>query len=198
MPTIGLTGGFGTGKSTVLKLFKKLGAHTVDSDKLVADILKRPVIINKLIKILGSEVVRKRNGKSILKKSHVAGIIFADPDKRKAVEKIIHPEVLKEIKAVVKKIYSKDKSATIVVEVPLLFETGFYKYFDKTIVVYCKKETAINRLMKKGFSKEEALKRIRAQMPISRKKRLADFLIDNNKEKSGLKMKVKGVGKKIS
>ncbi|MDO8282849.1 MAG: dephospho-CoA kinase [Thermodesulfovibrionia bacterium] len=180
MPTIGLTGGFGTGKSTVLKLFKKLGAHTVDSDKLVADILKRPVIINKLVKILGKEITQKRNGKLILIKSRIAKIIFADPEKRKAVENIIHPEVLKEIKAIRKTIYSKDKSATIVIEVPLLFETGFDKYFDKTVVVYCNREIAINRLMNKGFSREEILKRIRAQMPISRKKKLADYSINNN------------------
>lgn len=180
MPTIGLTGGFGTGKSSVLKLFKKLGAHTVDSDKLVANILKRPVIINKLAKILGKEVSLKRNGRLVLKKKRVADIIFSDPEKRKAVEKIIHPEVLKEIKAVTKMIYSKEKEATIVVEVPLLFETGFDKYFDKTIVVYCNKETAINRLMKKGFSREEALKRIHAQMPISKKRKLADYSINNS------------------
>ena len=88
--------------------------------------------------------------------------------------------MLKEIKTITKQVYAKEKSATIVVEVPLLFETGFDKYFDTTVVVYCSKETAINRLIKKGFSREEILKRIRAQMPISRKKRLADYSIHNN------------------
>jgi dephospho-CoA kinase len=180
MPTIGLTGGFGMGKSTALKLFKKHGARTVDSDKLVADILKKQAVIKRLVNILGNDVVRKREGRPILLKSRVADIVFSDDTKRKAVEKVIHPEVLKEIKRITKKVYAEDKSATIVFEVPLLFETGFNKHFDKTVVVHCKIDTAIKRLKRKGFSKEEALKRIRAQMPITEKKKLADLLIDNN------------------
>lgn len=191
MPTIGLTGGFGTGKSTVLKLFKKLGAYTVDSDKLVAEILKKPVTINKLIKILGKKVTGRRGGKVYLFKKRVADIIFSDHKKRIAVEKIIHPEVLKEIKAITKKIYAEDRSATIVIEVPLLFESGFDKYFDKTVVVYCKNETAISRLIKKGFAKEESMRRIKAQMPISKKKESADYLINNNGRIEGLEIKIK-------
>lgn len=193
MPVIGLTGGFGTGKSTALKLFKKLGAHTVDSDKLVAEILKRPAVIKKLTKVLGNEVAAKRAGKVYLLKKRIARIIFSDTEKRKAVEKIIHPEVLKEVKAITKKIYSKDRSATIVVEVPLLFETGFDKYFDKTVVVYCSREADINRLIKKGFSREEILKRISAQMPISKKIKLADHIIDNNGRADELEIKIKNL-----
>lgn len=191
MPTIGLTGGFGMGKSTVLKLFEKHGAETVDSDKLVADILKKQAVIKRLVNILGSDVVRKRAGKIVLLKSRVAEIVFANLKKRKVVEKVIHPEVLKEIKKITKKVYAKNKSSTIVFEVPLLFETGFNKYFDKSVVVHCKIETAIKRLKKKGFSIEEVMKRIRTQMPITKKKKLADYLIDNNGGVGDLEKKIK-------
>jgi dephospho-CoA kinase len=193
MPTIGLTGGFGMGKSTVLKLFKKHGAYIADSDRIVADIHKDQTVIKKLMKLLGDEVARRRGDKLILMKSIVSEIIFSDPKKRKAIEKVIHPEVLKEIKKITKKVYAKDKTATIVFEVPLLFETGFNKQFDKTVVVHCKIETAIKRLKTKGFSKEEAIRRIRAQMPITKKKKLADHLIDNNRNVKILESKIKNL-----
>ena len=100
------------GKSTVLKLFKKHGAYIADSDRIVADIHKDQAVIKKLIKLLGDEVARKRGGKLILMKSIVSEIIFSDPKKRKAIEKVIHPEVLKEIKRITKKVYTKDKTTT--------------------------------------------------------------------------------------
>lgn len=180
MPSIGLTGGFGMGKTTVLRLFKKLGAFTVDSDELVNNILKKPIVIKKLAAMLGNGILRKKAGKVSINKRYVADIIFNNSQKRKSVEKVIHPEVLKQIKKFKTKILSKKPSAMIIFEVPLLFEAGYKKHFDKVIVVHCKKDTAIKRLIKKGATKEESLKRMRSQMPITGKKALADFLIDNN------------------
>lgn len=168
------------GKSTVLRLFGKLGAETVDSDKIVHNILQRPETIKKITSLLG-EIVQKESGKAItLDKKRVADIIFNEPEKRISIEKIIHPKVMKEIKAVMKEKLSKKPSLTIIFEIPLLFEAGYEKHFDKVIVVFCKRDVAIRRLLEKGFSKEDALKRMRAQMPITRKKALADFVIDNN------------------
>jgi len=180
MPSIGLTGGFGMGKSAVLRLFAKLGAETVDSDKIVHTILQRPETIKKITSLLGDSVLKKREQAISLDKKRVAEIIFNDPDKRISIEKIIHPKVMKEIKALMKESLSKNPSLTIIFEIPLLFEAGYEKNFDKVIVVFCKRDVAIKRLVKKGFSKEDALKRMRAQMPVARKKASADFVIDNN------------------
>lgn len=184
MPSIGLTGGFGTGKSTVLRLFGKLGAETVDSDKIVHNILKNPSVIRKIASLLGENVLQKKGKVISLDKKRVADIIFNEPDKRISIEKFIHPKVMREIKSLMKKKLSENTSLTIIFEIPLLFEAGYEKYFDKIIVVFCKRDVAIKRLLKKGFSKEDALKRMRAQMPVARKKALADFVIDNN---SGIK-----------
>lgn len=180
MPSIGLTGGFGTGKSTVLWLFAKLGAYTVDSDEIVHNILKNPVTVKKIASILGESVLKKRGKAISLDKKRVADIIFNDAEKRISIEKIIHPKVIREIKPLMKEKLSKNPSATIIVEIPLLFEAGYDKDFDKVVVVFCKRDVAIKRLLKKGFSKEDTLKRMRAQMPVARKKALADFVIDNN------------------
>lgn len=180
MASIGLTGGFGTGKSTVLRLFAKLGAYTIDSDEIVHNILKNPATVKKIASLLGESVLKKRGKAISLDKKRVADIIFNDPDKRISIEKFIHPKVMREIKSLMKKKLSENPSLTIIFEIPLLFEAGYEKYFDKIIVVFCKRDVAIKRLLKKGFSKEDALKRMRAQMPVARKKASANFVIDNN------------------
>lgn len=181
------------GKTSVLHIFRKLGAYIFDIDKIVHDILKKPGIIIKISRALGSNVLRTGPKKKALNKKKVADIIFSEPDKRTTVENIIHPEVLKIIKLTKSKILRKDPSAFILFEVPLLFEAGYEKHFDKVIAVHCKRDTAISRLKLKGFSREEALRRMRAQMPITRKKKLADYVIDNNGSIRSTENKVKRV-----
>ena len=193
MPTIGLTGNFGMGKTAVLQLFNKSGAYTFNIDKFVHEILKRPGTIRKIAKALGKDVLTKKTTTISINKARVAKIIFDDAGKRKALEQIIHPQVLKIIKTTESGILKRDPFALIIFEVPLLFEAGYKKHFDKTIVVYCNKDTAINRLVKKGFSKDEAQKRLHAQLPITRKKKLADFAINNNYDISGTEKQVERI-----
>ncbi|MDP3296250.1 MAG: dephospho-CoA kinase, partial [Thermodesulfovibrionia bacterium] len=193
MPFIGLTGSLGTGKTTVLKIFRKLGAYTINADKLVHQILKKPAIIKKLSATLGKDILIKRASKILISKKRVADIIFNDPRKRKAVEKIIHPDVIKTAKDIKTKILAKKSDAIIVFEVPLLLEAGYEKIFDKIIVVYCSKEIAVNRVLRHGLSRKQALQRMRAQLPISRKKAAADFLINNNLSISNTKSQVKEI-----
>lgn len=198
MPFIGLTGGLGTGKTTVLKLFKSSGAYTIDADKLVHQILKKPSTIKKLAAIIGKGILIERAAKTFINKKRMADIIFNDSQKRRAVEKIIHPDVIKTAEDIKTKILAKKGDAIIVFEVPLLLEAGYEKIFDKIIVVYCSKAKAVERLRKRGLSKEQALKRMNSQMPISRKKAYADFLINNNLSISNTKSQVKEIFKKIS
>jgi dephospho-CoA kinase len=186
MPYLGLTGNFGTGKSTVLSLFKELGAATISADWLVANILKRQNIVEAIAVLLGSHVITE-NGK--LDKAMVASIIFDEPDKRKHVEAIIHPIVFEEAQQI--RAQAKERKAVIVFEVPLLFEGGYESHFDKTILVYCNPETAIRRLCAKGFSQEESLRRISAQMPLDEKLKKADYIIDNSLSYDDTKRQVK-------
>ena len=197
MPFIGLTGGLGTGKTTVLKLFKNSGAYTIDADKLVHQILKKPSTIKKLAAIIGKGILIERAAKTFINKKRMADIIFNDVQKRKSVEKLIHPEVMKAAKDFKTKILAKKRDAIIVFEVPLLLEAGYEKIFDKIIVVYCSKEIAVNRVLRHGLSRKQALQRMRAQLPISRKKAAADFLINNNLSISNTKSQVKEIFKKI-
>ena len=198
MPFIGLTGGLGTGKTTVLKLFKNSGAYTIDADKLVHQILKKPLTIKKLAAVIGKGILIERASKTFVNKKRMADIIFNNPQKRRAVEKIIHPEVIKTAEDIKTKILAKKSDAIIVFEVPLLLEAGYEKIFYKIIVVYCSKEIAVNRVLRHGLSRKQALQRMRAQFPISRKKAAADFLINNNLSISNTKSQVKEIFKKIS
>ena len=192
MPTIGLTGNFGMGKTTVLSLFKKAGAYTFNIDKFVHEILNRPEIISKIVRKLGSDILADGARLSI-NKTLVAKLVFNDAEKRKALEKIIHPQVLKIIKETRSKILKKHHTALIVFEVPLLYEAGYENFFDRIVVVYSNKDRAIRRLLAKGFSKDEILKRMHAQMPITKKKKLADFVINNNDNLTDTERQVKRI-----
>jgi dephospho-CoA kinase len=193
MPFIGLTGGFGTGKTTVLHLMKNLGAHTISADSIVHGLLKKPSIIRKLVLVLGKDILIKRLSKSYINKKRMADIIFNNVQMRKSVEKILHPEVLQTSMQIKKQIQRKNKRAVIVFEVPLLFEAGYRNIFDATIMVYCSRTTALRRLMTTGLSEKEIKQRMKAQMPLSKKKALADFVVNNNSDLRSTRNQVKAL-----
>lgn len=198
MPTIGLTGNFGMGKSTVLKLFLEMGAFTFDTDSFVHAALGDPRLIRRIVTVLGRGILAMDSALPAVDKKAVAEIIFSNPRKRRAVEAIIHPEVLKAIKSAESETLMKDPSAVIVFEVPLLYEAGYEKYFDKTIVVHTKRSTALDRLKKRGFSRDHVLARTRSQMPITEKKKRADFLINNDADMQNTERQVRRIYNKIS
>lgn len=186
------------GKTTVLEMFNRMGASTVNIDDLVHDILKKRSIVKKIVQICGDDILANSSGKLSIDKKRMAKAIFNNTEKRKTVEQIIHPEVLKSMGEIEAKLVRKDPLSIIVFEVPLLFEAGYKKHFDKTILVYTKQNTAIRRLLKKGFSKDEALKRLKAQMPITKKKEMSDFSIDNDSDLEITEKKVTLIFNKIS
>ena len=185
------------GKTTVLHLFNRLGAYTIDIDDVVHTILDNPSIAKKIIRLLGNDVLLNSTGTLSINKRRTAAVIFNDSKKRRALEQIIHPRVLKEIKQMEAAIARRKPDAVIVFEIPLLFEACYEIYFDKTIAVHSTRETAFKRLAKKGFSKDDSLKRMKTQMPISRKKKMADFLIDNNGSIDKTEERVKQIFRKI-
>ncbi|NPA51516.1 MAG: dephospho-CoA kinase [Aquificae bacterium] len=186
MLKIGLTGSIGTGKSTVKNLLNELGAYTIDADNIVHHLLTEPPIITKIEKEFGKEVISNKK----IDKKKLAQIIFSDPNKKKKLENILHPEVFKTLNHFFEEIQKKDPCAVAVAEVPLMIETGSYKNYDLIILVYAPKELQLKRLIQKGMSKDEALARINSQMDIEKKKRYADILIENTDTLEELKKKV--------
>jgi dephospho-CoA kinase len=197
MPFIGLTGNFGHGKTTVLKLFKKSGAHILNADHIVHELLKKPAIIRKLVSIMGEEILFTRLSKRYINKKRMAEVIFNDSKKRRAVEKILHPKVMRRAVNLKKQIQKKNKQAVIIFEVPLLFEAGYGDIFDATIAVCCSRATAIQRMMRAGMSQENIKQRLRAQMPVSKKEAMADYVINNNSGLRDIGLQVKKLHNKL-
>ena len=180
------------GKSFVLSVFKELGANVLDSDEIVSHLLKDKKVILKIKKILGDRVVKQDN---TLDRVEIAKIIFESSELRYKLEALLHPMVFDNMQNYLKKISGKKK--LIIIEVPLLFEGGYQGRFEKTITVFTTQKTAIERLMKAGVSRSDALKRLKTQLPIKIKKKNADFLIDNNGPQQRTRRQVESIYKKL-
>lgn len=193
MLLVALTGNYGMGKSTVLSMFKELGAFTIDTDRIVDSLLTERNVLMKIKRLFGNEVFYN-NG--TLNKKRVAEIVFKDANLRRLLEDILHPLVFKRIKEFANTIDQKDK--ILIVAVPLIYERGYENRFDRIIVVYTDIKLAINRLKDNGIAKKDALMRLKAQLPIEEKMKKADFLIDNNGSLEETVKQVKKIYKKLT
>lgn len=171
---IGLTGGLGSGKSTVLAELKRLGAVASDADALVRGFLApRGAAHGKVVRLFGNEVVLPGGE---LDKKAMAARVFADPSLRKKLEKILHPLVRREMRRVV----ARTRRGVVILDIPLLFESKLTGMVDRVCVVWAPDRRRLARLARSGrFTRRDALARMKAQMPLKAKTRLADDVIDN-------------------
>lgn len=186
MLIVGLTGNIGMGKSTVLKAFNELGAVTIDTDKVVAKLLTMPQVIEKVTSLLGPRVLGDDGG---INKRAVAAVIFNDDEIRERYEAMIHPLVFQAVDQAIQQV----KGDVVIVEVPMLFESGHVQRFHKTITVYSDENVAIDRLESAGKDKAEIVARLGCQMPIQEKVKLANYTVDNNGETNIMLAQVKQV-----
>ncbi|BDG46186.1 dephospho-CoA kinase [Parageobacillus sp. KH3-4] len=176
--TIGLTGGIASGKSTVTKMIRELGIPVIDADQIARDVVKMgEEAYKQIIQTFGQDILQE-NGE--IDRTKLGAIVFHNEQERKKLNAIIHPVVRRRMLAE-KEAYVQKGAQTVVLDIPLLFESELTHLVDKIIVVYVDDDVQLERLMKRnGFSKEEALARIRAQMPLREKVKKADAVIDNN------------------
>lgn len=174
---IGLTGGIASGKSTVSNYLRELGAFIIDSDQVAHNIIEKDKpAYQKIVKRFGSSILDKNRE---INRSRLARIIFDDYEKKRKLEEITHPYILDEIYKKMEEM--KDKYRIIILDAPLLFETGLDRAVDQTWVVYVNREIQLERLIKRDqLSSQEGVKRIEAQLSLEKKKEMADFIIDNN------------------
>jgi dephospho-CoA kinase len=172
---VGLTGNYGTGKSSVLRMFGELGAIVIDADNIVDSLLEDRSVLEKIKEMLGGKVF---SGDGRLDRVKVATLIFQERKLRDTLEGILHPLVFQRMEDTLRDV--KGEESIAVIEVPLLFEKGYAWRFDRTITVYAKEETSLRRLEQSGVLRTDALMRMRAQMPIGEKMERADYVIDNS------------------
>ena len=176
MIRIGITGGIGSGKSTICNIFKVLGVHVFHADNVARDIQETENKIRSGLTDLFGSSIYSREG--ILDRKTMAGLIFNNPALMKEVSRIIHPVVRENFLSWADKHHNEDY---ILYEAAILFETGYYKDLDYNILVVADEKIRIKRVMKRDNTPVEAvMERIKNQMQDEEKIRMADFVIDNN------------------
>jgi dephospho-CoA kinase len=178
MIIVGLTGSVGTGKSTVTNFFRELGAYIIDWDELSREVTNPySKASEKIVACFGKDIL---NDDLTINRQKLAELVFSDGEMLETLNQIVHPEVFKEDVRITNKIKDLDPDALIIKEIPLLFEVNHPITVDKVVVVAASKQTQLRRLKDKGMSREEAQKRIKSQLPLKEKIKVADFVINND------------------
>ncbi|MDE2214265.1 MAG: dephospho-CoA kinase [Candidatus Omnitrophica bacterium] len=175
MLVIGLTGNLGCGKSTVAAMFARRGAKTIDADLVTRRLLtKNEKCIKKVAKIFPGVILISNK----VDRSELAKIVFNHPRELHKLTNILYPEALKAVK---NQLSRYKHESLVVLDAPLLFESGWNKITDITIVVKALRRQQIERACKRlGITHSEALRRLRNQMPLKAKSDMADMIIDNS------------------
>lgn len=175
---LGLTGGIASGKSTVSNMIKRLGFVVIDADVVAREVVEvAEPAYRQIVKEFGTEILHKDQ---TINREKLGSIIFHDDEKRKKLNRIVHPAVRKRMNDL-KKQYIENKERVIVLDIPLLFESKLTHLVEKVILVYVDQDVQKKRLLQRNdLTVEEANARIASQMPLKDKIRLADGVINNN------------------
>jgi len=196
MLNVGLTGGIGSGKSTVDRLFREKGAYIIDFDTL-AHAAEAPGSLawNEIVAYFGRDIL---NDDDTINRERLGTIVFRDSEKLKKLNNIVHPSLFDEWKRKVDSIRLKRKDAIIISDIPLLIEVSWHKCVDIVILVYISPEEQIKRIMKRnGYSRHEATDRLNSQMPINEKVPFANFIICNEGSVEETKKIVNNIWEKL-
>lgn len=175
---LAVTGGLSSGKTTVCKILEDLGAYYVSADQIVHKLLSpKTQLGKKIIALLGSKIL---NGDQF-DRAKIAEIVFSQKDKLYALEQILHPAVINEIKNLYEQIKKLGRHTLFVAEVPLLFESESETFFDCVLAITADPELCKKRFHSKSHSSEEEFeKRMARQWDMKQKAAKADFTLSNN------------------
>lgn len=193
MKVIGVTGGFGTGKTFVASIFRTYGASVLDADRIAHDVIRKGTpAYKKIVDSFGASVLGKSGN---IARAKLAAKVFGNKRNLKRVNSIVHPYVIKFIK---ERMRRSGRTAIIVIDAPLLVEANLTKLVDALVVVKAPVKRQIERCAGKfRISKEDVLRRINSQMSLKKKMDLADFVIDNGGARSRTREQAKKVWRQI-
>ena len=180
---IGLTGGIGTGKSTVAQIFREKGIPVVDTDIISREVINYPEVVNRLVEEFGKEILeeeaerQKKSKERRISRNKLGQIVFKDEKKVSILNSIMQS--------------LKKDNKIVVVDVPLLFEISLEKEFDIVLLVYANRKTQIKRIIKRdNRTEKEAVNIINSQIDIEKKKEKSGYIISNNRNLKRLRRKV--------
>ncbi|MFZ7125191.1 MAG: dephospho-CoA kinase [Desulfobacterales bacterium] len=176
---IGLTGGIATGKSTVAAMLAELGMAVIDADVVAREVVRRPrPAWHDIVQAFGAGILSE-DGE--IDRGRLGSIVFNDPGAKARLEAIVHPRVFEVIRSDMVRLHRSSPRRRIVLDIPLLIETGMHRRLPLTLLVYAPEWMQLQRLMERdGLTEAEALARIRSQMPIEAKRACTDFIVDNS------------------
>jgi dephospho-CoA kinase len=179
MLKVGLTGSIAVGKSFVLGVLAELGCRVLDADLTAREVVSPGTAgLNAVVDRFGNEVVRADGA---LDRAKLGAIVFADEDRRQVLNSILHPFIIAAQDEQIRLWQAETPDGIAVIDAALMIESGGFRRFDKLIVVHCRPEVQLERLiLRDGLSPEDAAQRIAAQMPQNEKMKYADFLIDTS------------------
>lgn len=179
MLKVGLTGSIAVGKSFVLRVLAELGCRIIDADEVARQVVAPGSAgLNLVTASFGLEVLQ---GNGELDRAKLGSIVFADAGKRAQLNAILHPLIIAAQDERIRELESSDPDGIVVIDAALMIESGGYRRLDKLIVVHCRPEIQLERLMTRdNLSREAAKQRIGAQMAQEEKMKYADYLIDTS------------------
>ena len=176
---VGLTGGIATGKSTVAEVFRRLGCVIID-----ADVLAREVVVpgepayDEIVAAFGRGILRPDG---LLDRQKLGAIVFAAPDAKKRLEAITHPRIRERFARTLAELEARDFAGLVIFDAPVMIESGNSTAMDRLVVVVTDAATQAQRLTARdALGAAAAEQRMRSQMPVAEKAKLADYVIDNS------------------
>jgi dephospho-CoA kinase len=196
MLRVGLTGSIGVGKTFVTGILAELGCHVLDADELAREVVVPGTpALEKVVAAFGREVLRDDE---TLDRPKLGSIVFADSAKRQLLNSILHPYIIAEQDLRLREWEAEDPDGIGVVDAALMIESGGYQRFDKLIVVHCRPEVQLERLMlRNALTRDQAQQRVSSQMDQEEKKKFADYLIDTSDGFDSTRIQTEAVYQKL-
>jgi dephospho-CoA kinase len=192
MLKVGLTGSIAVGKSFVLSVLAELGGHVIDAVEIAREVVQPGTKGLKSVRDAFGEAVLNNDG--TLNRAQLGSIVFADEAKRMQLNNLLHPLIIAAQDDRIRELQQHDPAGIVIIDAALMIESGGFRRLDKLIVVSCRPEIQLQRLMlRDGLSLEAAAQRINSQMPQEQKKKYADFLIDTSDDFASTRAQVKAV-----
>ena len=196
MLIVGLTGGVASGKTTVSEVLREEGATLIDADQIGRELVQpQTPAWQEVVRAFGNEIL-DRDGS--IHRQKLASLIFSNPRQRSLLNRILHPRIKEEIGRRLKGIRETDPQAIVVIDSPLLIETGRHRDMDKVIVVVCTEAQQIERLKRRNqLSEEQARAMLSSQMSLEEKTTVADYVIGNEGSLEETRQKARNVFKEL-